>query len=50
MQVNGKLVEKVSEKSGKSYVCIEIHLTPNYVKTVFLDKAELELLKLVNTK
>lgn len=49
MNVSGKLVEKVSEKTGKSYVCIEIQLTPNYKKTVFLDKAEVELIKVMNT-
>ena len=41
------LVEKVS-KSGNNYVCLEIYLTDTYKKFVFLDKAEIELLKLSN--
>ena len=50
MNLTAKLVEKVSEKSGKKYVCIEVQLTPTYTKTIFLDKAEVELIKLINTK
>lgn len=42
--MNSKLVKKVS-KTGNEYYCIEIQLTPDYVKTVFLDRAELALLK-----
>ena len=41
------LVQKVSKK-GNNYVCLEIHLTDNYKKIVFLDPAEIELLKLSN--
>lgn len=41
------LVEKVS-KSGNNYLCLEIYLTDTYKKVVFLDKAEIELLKLSN--
>lgn len=50
MNIDAKLVEKVSSKSGKTYICIEIKLTDTYTKQVFLDSAELELLKLVNKK
>lgn len=39
------LVEKVS-KNGNNYLCLEIYLTDTYKKIVFLDKAEVELLKL----
>lgn len=46
MNVNCKLVEKTS-KNGKAYKCLEITLAPGYVKTVFLDKAEIMLLQLV---
>lgn len=38
------LTEKTS-KSGNNYQCLVINLTPTYEKVVFLDKAELELLK-----
>lgn len=41
------LVEKVS-KTGNNYLCLEIYLTDTYKKIVFLDKAEIELLKLSN--
>lgn len=41
------LIEKVS-KSGNNYICLEIFLTETYKKIVFLDKAEIELLKLSN--
>lgn len=41
------LVEKVS-KNGNNYLCLEIYLTDTYKKIVFLDKAEMELLKLSN--
>jgi|GEM_PF-1960008 len=41
------LVEKVS-KTGNNYLCLEIYLTNTYKKIVFLDKAEMELLKLSN--
>lgn len=45
MDVKAKLVEKVSKK-GNSYVCIEVYLTPNIKKLVFLTDAEVELLRL----
>lgn len=46
LPVKAELVEKISSKSGKAYICIEIKLTDTYVKQVFLDSAELELLKI----
>ena len=49
MDVKATLVEKTS-KSGNLYKCLEIELTPTYKKTVFLDKAELELLALNDKK
>ena len=45
MDVKATLVERTSKKSGEPYICLEILLTPTYTKTVFLEKAELELLK-----
>lgn len=39
-----ELVEKTSSK-GNKYIALEIHLTPTYTKTVFLEKAEVELVK-----
>ena len=42
------LTEKTS-KSGNEYQCLVISLTPTYEKVVFLDKAELELLKATTT-
>lgn len=49
MNVKCQLVEKVSQK-GNKYLCLEITLTDNYKKTVFLDNAEIELLKLLANK
>lgn len=45
MKLDAKLVEKVS-KNGKPYVCVEITITPNVKKTVFLEEAEVELIRL----
>jgi len=47
MNVKAVLVEKTSKK-GNIYTCIEIYLTDTIKKTVFLEDAELELLKLSN--
>lgn len=44
--LNASLQEKKSEKSGKKYYVIEIQLTPNYSKQVFLEQSEIELVKL----
>lgn len=43
------LVKKTSKK-GNDYECVMIELTPNYQKVVFLDDAELELLKFCDNK
>lgn len=44
------LKEAISEKSGKSYTYLSIMLTPSLEKKVFLDPAEIELLKLSSSK
>lgn len=49
MNVKCQLVEKVSQK-GNKYLCLEISLTDNYKKIVFLDNAEVELIKLLANK
>ena len=38
----------VSEKTGKEYYYLSIMITPTYEKKVFLDNAEVELIKLMN--
>ena len=38
-------LENKTSKSGNKYTCIVINLTDDYEKIVFLDKAELALLK-----
>lgn len=43
------LVKKTSKK-GNYYECVMIELTPNYQKVVFLEDAELELLKICDNK
>lgn len=45
MKVNASLETRHSEKSGNDYQVIVVKLTPTYEKLVFLDKAEIELLK-----
>ena len=45
MNANAKLEERMS-KAGKPYWVLVVKLTPTYEKTIFLDKAEVELLKL----
>lgn len=45
MQVKAILVERTSKK-GTKYTCIEVYVTPTIKKLVFLNEAELELLKL----
>lgn len=39
-----KLEEKTSKK-GNKYTCLAVYLSPTYVKYVFLNNAELELVK-----
>lgn len=36
----------VGKKSGREYIAIEIEITPDYKKVVFLDPAEVELVKI----
>lgn len=47
MNLKCQIVEKTSQK-GNKYLCLEIYLTPDYKKVVFLDTAEIELVKLAN--
>ena len=46
MDVKAKIVSKMS-KSGKPYMAVEIYLTNDCVKTIFLEPAEQSLIKLV---
>lgn len=39
-----KLVQKIS-KNGQPYECLEIEITPNYKKVVFLTPAEKALIE-----
>lgn len=47
MEIRCVVQEKTSEKSGKKYVCLYI---PDIEKTVFLEPAEIKLLKLIYNK
>lgn len=40
------LEQRISTKSGKPYYVLVAKLTENYEKNVFLDQAEIELVKL----
>lgn len=46
IEVRATLETRVSKKSGKTYQCIVIKLTDTYEKIVFLDSAEVELIKM----
>lgn len=48
MSLDCKLEERISNKTGKTYLVLVIKITENYEKLVFLDKAEVELLKIQN--
>lgn len=47
MEIRCVLQEKTSEKTGKKYMCLYI---PDIEKTVFLEPAEIKLLKLIYKK
>lgn len=49
MNIKAILVEKTA-KDGRKYVCVEVYYTPTYKKILFPSVAELELIKLANTK
>lgn len=44
-ELKAKVEKRISEKTGKEYYVVAVKLTPTYEKSVFLDKAEVELLK-----
>lgn len=44
---NGEIRTGVSRKTGKEYMLLEIELAPNYRKVVFLDDAEVALIKAI---
>lgn len=48
--INCKLIIDKSKKSGKYYARLDIELTPDYKKTVFLDFSEQALVKLAYNK
>lgn len=49
MNLKCQIIEKISQK-GNKYICLEIYITNEYKKVVFLDPAEVELIKLANTQ
>lgn len=44
MKLNCEFVIKQS-KSGKEYCCLEVVITPTYTKQIFLEQADVELLR-----
>lgn len=46
IDVRATLETRVSKKTGKTYQCLVIKLTDTYEKVVFLDNAEVELIKM----
>lgn len=47
--LNASLKEKLSKK-GTTYTVVEVELTPNLQKSIFLEPAELEVLRLFYAK
>lgn len=47
MNLKAILVEKTS-KNGSTYIAVELYLTENVKKLVFLNETELELIKLAS--
>lgn len=45
-----ELKKGISSKTNKEYFYLEIALTPTYIKKVFLDNAEVELIMLTTQK
>ena len=45
VKVTGIIHEKTS-KSGNKYWALDINLTPTYIKTIFLEQSDLELISL----
>ena len=46
MNLNCTLEEKISKKSGKPYTVLVVQLTDTCSKQIFLEPAEIELLKM----
>lgn len=46
--MKAELREGVSTKTNKPYMLIEVEITPDYKKVVFLDSAEVALIKATN--
>lgn len=49
MNLKCQVVEKISSK-GNAYICLEVYLTDTYKKVIFLENAEVELLKMYTKK
>lgn len=49
LPLKAELVQRES-KNGSLYTCIEIKLTDTYVKRVFIENSEIELIKLFYDK
>lgn len=49
-EVNAKIIKGIGKKSGKEYVRVEIPITPDYTKVVFLDDVERALFKVTYEK
>lgn len=50
MEVKATLVEGIGKKSGKPFTALEVQLTDTLKKMVFLEPAELEVLKMLKTQ
>ena len=50
MNLNAKLEKRISKKSGNEYYCIVVKIAEDYEKIIFLEKAEVKLLELLNRR
>ena len=48
MNLNAKLEKRKSKKTGNDYYCIVVKIAEDYEKIIFLEKAEVKLLELLN--
>lgn len=47
IELRATLETRVSKKTGRVYQCLVIKLTDTYEKVIFLDSAEIELIKMI---
>lgn len=44
--IKAELKKGISKKTGNEFVCVDLYITDTYKKRVFLEPAEIELIRL----